>query len=529
MKLSLPKIGVGVLLIFLLAWYSLFLFQKIDLTRIDLGRHLKNGEIFFNSQLRKPLLKTNFYSYTHTDFPFINHHWGSGAIFFVVEKIGGFAGLHLFYIILSLITFLIFFGLAQREGGFAFAFLLSLLLLPLIAERREVRPEAFSYFFAALFFWLLWQYRQGRLKQKHLYVLPIIELIWVNTHILFFLGPLMVGFLLLEKLLVLGQRKEKKDLIKKLAVIFALTSLATLFNPFGLSAVFYPLRIFKNYGYRIIENQSVWFLEKLGFLYNPNFVLFKIALSLVVLSFVLLIVKNRQGLSLFLLCLAIFLGVAACWAIKNFTIFALFALPIISYQTKKAFGQTIKPKTTEETLGFAFLALLIFVIALAAFSLRLSLQTNKFGLGLVPQNNIAAEFFKQNNIAGPIFNNFDIGSYLVYHLYPKERVFVDNRPEAYPASFFQDVYIPMQQSEDVWQQQSAFYNFNAIFFSHQDVTPWGQNFLVKRIGDAEWAPVFIDQYAIIFVKRNVLNKKLIEKHEIPRKTFGQSQPQSPAE
>ena len=72
-------------------------------------------------------------------------------------------------------------------------------------------------------------------------------------------------------------------------------------------------------------------------------------------------------------------------------------------------------------------------------------------LGLLPKINAAADFYKTNKIQGPIFNNYDIGGYLIFHLYP-EKIFVDNRPEAYPTSFFQDVYIPMQENNDIWKE-----------------------------------------------------------------------------
>ena len=58
------------------------------------------------------------------------------------------------------------------------------------------------------------------------------------------------------------------------------------------------------------------------------------------------------------------------------------------------------------------------------------------------------------------------------------------------------------------------HNFNAIFFSHRDYTPWGQNFLIERVNDSEWAVVFMDEYAIIFLRRNLLNESIIEKYEI---------------
>jgi len=60
-----------------------------------------------------------------------------------------------------------------------------------------------------------------------------------------------------------------------------------------------------------------------------------------------------------------------------------------------------------------------------------------FGFGLVQGNNQSAQFFIDNNIKGPLFNNYDIGGYLIYHFYPQEKVFTDNRPEAYSVSFFE--------------------------------------------------------------------------------------------
>ena len=51
----------------------------------------------------------------------------------------------------------------------------------------------------------------------------------------------------------------------------------------------------------------------------------------------------------------------------------------------------------------------------------------------------ALRFLRTEQLRGPIFNNFDVGGYLIYSLYPRERVYVDNRPEAYPATFFAEI------------------------------------------------------------------------------------------
>ncbi|MFN3966652.1 MAG: hypothetical protein ACK4JE_03010, partial [Endomicrobiia bacterium] len=135
-------------ILILLSWYSFFLIQKINLTTADLGRHIKNGEMVLSGNF--DVLRTNFYSYTNSTFPINNHHWLSGVIFFLIYKFFGFSGAHLFFIILSLLTFCIFFYVSERESGSATAGILSFLIIPLIAKRTEVRPEVFSYLFAGV-------------------------------------------------------------------------------------------------------------------------------------------------------------------------------------------------------------------------------------------------------------------------------------------------------------------------------------------------------------------------------------------
>src|SRR3989344_5019333 len=151
-----------------------FLFaHKINLVTADLGRHLKNGELFFETW--QPV-KTNFYSYTAPDFPVINHHWASGALFFLIWKIAGFGGLQLFFILLNLAAFLMCFSAARRHVGVGLAALLSLPIIPLLAERTEIRPEALSYLFAALFFWIVFSVRNGARSARFLWILPLIQI-----------------------------------------------------------------------------------------------------------------------------------------------------------------------------------------------------------------------------------------------------------------------------------------------------------------------------------------------------------------
>ena len=502
-----------IFLILLLAWYGFFLLHKINLTTADLGRHIKNGEMALKGDFG--ILGSNFYSYTEPDFPVVNHHWGSGATFYLIWKLFGFNGLSLFYLLISLIIFYLFFRLTEKESNFNIAFLVSLLVIPLIAQRTEIRPEIFSYLFMALFFWILWHWQKGKLDDKWLFALPVLEILWVNTHIYFVFGFGLVGLFWLKSVLKIYFTKKK---IKRMPFkILGLTVLATLINPFTWKGLIYPFNIFRNYGYRIVENQSIWFLERLGIINNPNLALFKIVFIILVLSFVLVLIRNRKSFSFIYFSLAILFSAMGWLAIRNFTIFGFFALLIISFNIKKALG--IKMKSLNAKLAFIFVCLAILLISFTVYSQELPLNKYMFGLGLIEENNRSAEFFKQKNIQGPVFNNYDIGGYLIFHLYPQEKVFTDNRPEAYSVSFFEDIYISAQQNDSVWQEQMEKHNFNSIFFMHRDYTPWAQKFLIERVKDPDWAPVYYDSFTIIFLKRNDLNQSIIKDYEIPQSYF----------
>lgn len=504
-KENIDKIFV---LILLIGWFIFLTTTRIDLITTDLGRHLKTGELIFKRQLP---IYNNFYSYTNPNFPVINHHWGSGFIFFLIQKVSGFFALSVFYLLLNLITFLLFFRLAQKNAGFGLAVLTSIFAIPLIAERKEIRPEIFSYFFSALFFWILWHFKNKSLSWRWLLILPLLEIFWVNLHIYFFLGPVLIGVFLFEVVILKIFRTQAKSEVKELILIFILTIFSALVNPYGLKEVVYPLNIFRNYGYRIVENQSIPFLEKLNF-YNPNFIIFKITSLILILSFIFVLIFNKKKFSISYFVIGFSFGLIAFFAIRNLTIFGFFIIPIISYNLKEGLFSRIK-------LDLLILTTVIFFMINLIITPFLIFQLRNFGFGLKKGVNLSAEFFKKEKIQGPIFNNYDIGGYLIYHLFPKEKVFVDNRPEAYPASFFEKIYIPMQNDEKIWREKDRTYNFNVIFFSYRDYTPWAQKFLIDRINDPSWAPVFADDYAIIFLKRNSKNQSIIKRYQLPKDYF----------
>ena len=136
---------------------------------------------------------------------------------------------------------------------------------------------------------------------------------------------------------------------------------------------------------------------------------------------------------------------------------------------------------------------------------------NQFGLEISAGAENGVNFVKNNKLAGPVFNNFDVGSYLIWKLYPEFRVFVDGRPEAYSTDFFQKIYIPMQESPELWQKYSDQYKINYVFFDYHDITPWAQTFLSFISQDKNWPLVYKDNSIVIFLRRTSQNLPIIQK------------------
>jgi len=121
-----------------------------------------------------------------------------------------------------------------------------------------------------------------------------------------------------------------------------------------------------------------------------------------------------------------------------------------------------------------------------------------FGFGFELVDKKVITYLQKNPQKGNIFNNFDIGSYLSFGLYPKNKVFVDGRPEAYPASFFKNIYIPIEEDQSQQEKYFTRYNIHTIVVSHTDQTPWGQIFLARITHDNKWKLVYLDSVCAVF-------------------------------
>jgi hypothetical protein len=484
-----------VIVILILIWLGFHYAIPVDSIGVDLWRHIKNGELILKGN--KEVLYHNFYSFTNPDYPFTNHHWLFGVFCYVLYFCFGFTGLCFIYLLLELFTFYLFFRCWQRYSSFILSCAFGLLSFPLITYRTEIRPEGMSNLFCGVFLFLLDSYQQKRLKSSYLLmILFLTQVIWVNTHIFFIMGPLLTVLFLFQAWFN-GNKEETRFLIN----LFFLLLLACLINPFGLNGLLLPFKNYASYfSYPILENYPVLSLLKVEFL-KPVIFYFLAVLGLLVVALVVFIKKQGLKQHIFVVTLALILSLAAMKANRMIGIFGFFWIPLMSY----IFTDLNKSVNSKFKNNLEIIILAIGIIISASINFN---WNQRHALGILPRSQDVAEFIIKEKLSEPIFNNANIGSYLIFYLSPEYKVFVDNRWEAYPVDFMsKDLY------EKYWHELERKYHFNTIVVTPEH-SPWMGRFLVHRLMDTSWALIFINDKAIIFVKRNIQNAQVIKLNEI---------------
>lgn len=497
------KVKKIALIIFTFLYLFLLLFQIDQSMLEDLGRHLKMGEAILQC-LCVP--QTNLFSYTNTDFPVVNHEWLTQVVLFFFYKTFGLQSLLILKMVLLTTAFGIVYFLARstQKSSWYWLTLVSFVCIIIFSSRFRVRPEMFSYLFLALFLLILSYYQ--RIKRL-LFLLPLLMVLWVNMHIYFILGIMLYGTFLLQEFL----------LIKKptpfLLMIGGLLLIATLINPGFAAGALLPLTFSTNYGLSVQENMSIFEFGK----YAPSFIYtltlqvmtFEIAVGIFLLTLPILFKKTTVAVVANGL-LSALLGLRF---VRSISIFGLLGLQPLSEKL------TLIETTLRHTAGHHLLntikMLLMLIVLFVSYLYADGLyKNNVLQFGFQPYAEDATNFINNNQLQGPIFNNYQIGNYLIYGLYPREKIFIDARPEMYPKDFLSE-YERMLVDQNFFDTQVKKYGINLIVFGVQMEDPLTiRPFLLRLIQSKEWVPIFADGNVTVLIKNTKVNQETIAKLRI---------------
>ncbi len=341
MKRVLQYISIGSL--FLLAGFLCFRLIHSP----DIGFHIKAGNWIIDN-LHFPVKDTFTYTLNQNDY--IDIYWLYQVVFAFVNRWSGESGIVVLNALLVLVTLALCLYRIRRNGVPNNALLWVMLFFAILSASLnfEPRPHQISWIYLSLILLVLERYYIDRTCA--LFWLPLIMLLWVNTHPLFIIGwVVMVCF-------CVGIWWENKRILDKHLSKFIIASLLICFvNPYFHKGVFLPLEQYsflqEGSGFKesISEYTSVFSAEAFkSYIVNGKLVLFQPivflhAFAILALALFVLQIK-RQKLHNILLFAAFFFILAM--AVKNTGYFVFALLPIIVAQPVDVSVNKQKPRQT---------------------------------------------------------------------------------------------------------------------------------------------------------------------------------------
>lgn len=484
----------------------LALSNHISVAEGQLGYFMREGALFWQ---QGDILFSNSLSYTSPEQPMYNNHWLASAFFYAIQQLIGFGGLHFLVITLYLLAFLYLFQTLVPSTNPILAVLIGLLAAPLFAIHNIATPVLFSHLFSLVFFILLYQYLNDKKTIKWLYILPVIQILWVNSHTYFFIGW---GLLIVAFLQALLSQKTK---VAPLLLITILSLVASFVHPHFAQGTFGALSTALSSS----EILPIWERTTLdAYLLTHSYTL----LYVIIINLLLLLGSFWLGLKaktlvpkLFLLSTSTLLVFFSFWnnqlVLLSGIAWMIIAFPIANYYLPKKIEEEEKFFLLQYTPAVLSLYLLLPIFFAAGFLQPI----NNFGYGLRTGETESIDFIKQVGIQGPFFHNSAIGGLMAYGLPEKQPLYISSQALAHPTAFLTEKYFPRILDPIAWKAVHDEYQFNAIIFRLKNESTPQLEFMGNLLGNGKWAMVYYKKdYEVILLKRTEKNQALIRQYEI---------------
>jgi len=151
--------------------------------------------------------------------------------------------------------------------------------------------------------------------------------------------------------------------------------------------------------------------------------------------------------------------------------------------------------------------------AFLVFNLLVLYDKRKFPRFFYPEG--ATKFIKNNHFKGNLFNEYAYGGYLLYHLYPEQKVFFDGRTDVYLCCEMPDTLdlaakknLPDSEYRQILERLWDKYKISYVLIRTQKHTVLRK---MARIltDDRDWQLVFWDDVSQLFVRRDGKNQAIL--------------------
>jgi hypothetical protein len=439
---------------------------RLLLRDAGIGWHIRNGEQMI---VTHSIPHTDYFSSTMSGHRWYAWEWLYDILVAMIHYAFGLNGV-VFYtaaIIAATFVLALYFGL-RRGATLPVMLLLLLLALGASAVHFLARPHVLSWLLTVIYFELLDSASEER--PRRLLWLPLLMVLWVNLH-----GGFVLGFLLLAIYLAGGvieyftRREQPKPVAKRiqwLSAIALATFAASFVNPYGYQL---HVHVYRYLSDRFLMNQISEFL-------SPDFhgraqECFAVLLILSIVT----LASARRSIRISPLLVVICASYLGCYATRNLPtsglLLALVVAPILSdsiAHANRSSTMTLWLKallSRLDSFGFRMRNLELglrghfWMVAILVLGLWACFNNGRVGSTQLLNAYFddkrfpveATNYISEQRIREPIFSLDYWGGYLIYRLYPQDRVVVDDRHDLYGNQFFKE-YLKVVLIQPGWEQ-----------------------------------------------------------------------------
>lgn len=456
----------------------------------DVGRHIRVGRTILDGGV---IPSTDLYSHTRHGTHFVPHEWFSESVTALADMGFGLPGVVVLSALLYVVAVLAVYGTANELGSRRIiSFVVAGLALLLQSTHLLARPHLFTTAFASIFVLVLVRFAKSG-RAWGLVPLPMLMLVWANSHGGFLVGFILLGFFMSGALLRSKEFVAPRHAVVPLFLTIAVCAAASLLNPAGISVWAHTT------GYLRIdflvdatqEYRSVNFHAGYG-------KLFFVCLFAGPAAWM----TGRVRVSLLAAGLYLFFSATALHSARNIPLFCVAVMPWLAVWTTRALSG-LGPRTaaTLERFkrwervdrqlkpGLASVAAVILIwFAVGPNASAYRFDPDKFPVA-------ALESLGLETPGPPVFNQMIWGGYLLYAR-PDVPVFIDGQTDFYGEDLSRE-YLTALKGHVGWRSVLDRYEIGWTLLGVAE--PLNQ--LLEL--DPEWYRTYADDVATVYVRREL--------------------------
>ncbi|HYW44774.1 MAG TPA: hypothetical protein VE959_18065 [Bryobacteraceae bacterium] len=457
----------------------------------DTGWHIRTGDFILRSGA-VPL--RDLFSFSRPDQPWYAWEWLADVIFALLHRWHGLEAVAVFTaIVLSATGAILLMWLLRRGAGLWIAVAVVLAAVSASTVHHLARPHMFSPLFLTLALWLLDEDRRS--PGARVWVLAPMSALWANLH-----GGFVCGLAVVAMLAAIRGAERKWAAARRYGALAAWCSAATLVNPYGWHL---HQHILKYLG-------SSWILNNVQEFQSPQIR----SESMLVFAALLLLGTALASRAFargqwFEGALVMAWGFAALRSARHVPLFAVAAAPLIASECADSWARAAGSRPARSAIRVwwvlsqelgrsrrvspwsAVFAAVVLLAVLPRGGLA-DFPAARFPVSAVARNR---DLLEPDGAMPHILTSDQWADYLIFHLYPRQRVFFDGRSDFYGPGVGGD-YQALLAVGPRWRSALDRYGFEIALLP----LDWPLGVVLE--GDPGWRVADRDAVSVLLIRRD---------------------------